>query len=169
MSSFWSTIIGAAAAIVGGLGAALWQTRRADNIARRIRREERREQALLALNSKAQDVYIRVAEIVPKAEALARPLTTQDFLAANQALHELARLYAAEWALVIRDPPIEASVWALSVRADELLGIDAAKQYLKAEPTARAEDFVKDLQELLGLIRTLRDEAIKATMALLGE
>ena len=45
MSSFWSTIIGAAAAIAGGLGAALWQTRRADDIARRIRQGERREEA----------------------------------------------------------------------------------------------------------------------------
>ena len=79
MSSFWSTIIGAAAAIIGGFGAALWQTRRADDIARRIRREERREQALFALQGKVQEVYTRLASIRVMAES--SPLTGQYFAA----------------------------------------------------------------------------------------
>lgn len=56
-SAFVQTLIGAAAAIVGGVGAALWQTARADDVARRIRKAERREQALIDLNALVTVIY----------------------------------------------------------------------------------------------------------------
>jgi hypothetical protein len=166
MSSFWSTIIGAAAAIIGGLGAALWQTRRADDIARRIRREERREQALLALSAKVREVYNRLAYIKPMTET--SPLTAQYF-AAGQAIGELVQLWQANWSSVIGDLPIRASILALATRAGELLpGGDQAMLYPESEPAARAEHFARDLQEMLGLTDALGTEVTKATYPLLG-
>jgi hypothetical protein len=167
MSSFWSTIIGAAAAIVGGLGAALWQTRRADDIARRIRREERREQALFALNSKVLEVSARLGTIRPMAET--SPLTAQYF-AASKAINELLQLWLTNWSAVIIDPPISDSVMALSARTVELLPDGPqAMQYPETEPAARAEHFARDLEELLELTDTLRNAVFKATVLLLAE
>jgi hypothetical protein len=165
MSSFWSTIIGAVAAIIGGLGAALWQTRRADDIARRIRRQERREQALFALSSKVQEVYNLLASIQPMTET--SPLTAQ-YNAARQALRELLRIWQTNWSAVIGDQPIRAAFRPLATRTADLLpGGDQAMQYPESEPAAKAAHFAKDLQELLELTDALGNEVIKATAALL--
>lgn len=67
-SALGQTLIGAAAAIIGGLGAALWQTARADNVARRIRWAERRESALLDLNATVTVIYERLLELYHRAE-----------------------------------------------------------------------------------------------------
>lgn len=56
------TLIGAAAAITGGVAGAWWQARYANKVARNIRSEERREEGLLALNAKVVDV----AEVVDR-------------------------------------------------------------------------------------------------------
>jgi hypothetical protein len=47
-----------------------------------------------------------------------------------------------------------------------LVGMDQAKQYLETDPAAAAEHFAKDIQELLGLARTLRDQVVEATVEL---
>src|SRR5260370_3025123 len=51
------TLIGAAAAILGGLLAAAWQTYRADDVALRIRQRERHEAALLEMYAEVSDAY----------------------------------------------------------------------------------------------------------------
>lgn len=67
MSVFWATVIGAvigaAGAIAGGFGAAWWQTSRADDVAQKIRRAERREAALLALNGKLAELRNEVLHL----------------------------------------------------------------------------------------------------------
>jgi hypothetical protein len=166
MSVFWSTIIGAAAAIVGGLGAALWQTRRADDIARRIRREERREQALFAFADKISEVQARLRTIYRTVET--SPLTTQ-YDDASEDLIELARLYLTRWGTVIYDIPIRETVGALIDRVGELLPPGAvASQYTESEPAARAAHFARDLQELLALTDILAQQVLKETVGLGG-
>jgi hypothetical protein len=51
MAGIWQTLLGGTLAIAGGFLAAWWQTRRADDVARRIRRAERREDGLLAFRT----------------------------------------------------------------------------------------------------------------------
>ena len=71
MSVFWGTVIGAvigaAGAIAGGFGAAWWQTSRADDVAQKIRRAERREAALLALSGKLAELRNEVLHLRPQA------------------------------------------------------------------------------------------------------
>ncbi len=59
-SAFAQTLIGGGLAIAGGLIAAWWQTARADNVARRIRRAERYESALIELNARAAEASRQV-------------------------------------------------------------------------------------------------------------
>lgn len=47
VAAIWQTLLGGALTIAGGFLAVWWQTRRADEVASRIRRAERREDALL--------------------------------------------------------------------------------------------------------------------------
>jgi hypothetical protein len=60
-------LVGGGLTAGGGFLAAWWQTNRADNIARKIRREERRETALLAMHYKTGEVYDRIAGIYRQA------------------------------------------------------------------------------------------------------
>jgi hypothetical protein len=161
MSSFWSTIIGAAAAIVGGLGAALWQTRRADDIARRIRREERQEQALLVLFNQASDVLFRLIGIA-RAAATA-PLTSQ-YEAARQAVTGLSQLWDTDLIAVITDKAIRTAMLEFSMRSRELLpgGADAMVQYKEDDPGAKAEHFIDDLGQLIELLPALRGKVLRA-------
>jgi hypothetical protein len=67
-SPFLQTLIGAAAAVVGGLAAAIWQTSHADKIARSIRQAERRERGLLELSTKVSDVLVRTEQLFRQGE-----------------------------------------------------------------------------------------------------
>jgi len=169
MSSFWSTIIGAVVggilAIVGGFLGAWWQTRRADDIARRIRREERREQALFAFSGKVTEVRNRLASINTMAET--SPLTVQ-YNAASQALAELISPWLTSWAAVIYDRPIRDSIDALVSRTRALLPAGQAMPYPESEPAARAAHFARDLKELHGLTEKLWEEVYMATLRLGG-
>jgi hypothetical protein len=68
LSPLWQTAIGAAAAIVGGLVAAIWQTSRADKLAQSIRRAERREQGLLDLIAVVAPTYSQILELYGRVE-----------------------------------------------------------------------------------------------------
>ena len=161
MSAILQTIIGAAAAIVGGFVGAWWQTRRADDVARRIRREERQEQALLALFSKASDVSERLANI--RFAAATVPLTSQ-YEAARQAVSELRELWDTNLMAGIGDLTIATDVWAFYVRSGELLpgGAKAMMQYAEDDTGAKVAHFIDDLSELSGLAARLRDLALAA-------
>jgi hypothetical protein len=163
MSSFWSTIIGAAAAIAGGLGAAMWQSRRADDIARRVRRQERREQALLALYNKIQAIRDQLLSTAPK-EGISRAR----YNAVAQAVGELIQLWDQDWSAAIPDSPIRVAFEPFSDRRIELLkAASQAKQYPESEPDASAETFLGHTRELLGLVNALADEVEAAVRVIL--
>jgi len=75
MSIVWATVIGAvigaAGAIAGGFWSAWWQTSRADDVAQKIRRAERREAALLALSGKLAELKNEVLHL--RAQAREHP------------------------------------------------------------------------------------------------
>jgi hypothetical protein len=64
LDSLWQIIIGAGAAIAGGLTSGVlavwWQARRAEDLARRLRRADREEEALLALNARPAGIREKV-------------------------------------------------------------------------------------------------------------
>lgn len=161
MSAILQTIIGAAAAIVGGFVGAWWQTRRADDVARRIRREERQEQALLALFSKASDVHERLGGIL-RAAATA-PLASQ-YEAARQTVRELGELWETNLMAAIGDLAIAGDVRAFRMRSGELLpgGAKAMMQYTEDDTGAKVEHFIDDVAELIDLAARLREKALAA-------
>src|SRR6266699_2096725 len=75
MSALLQTLIGAFAAMVGGIGGAMWQTRHAEVIARSIRFAERREQCLLRLNAELAEILALIEPLYRQAEKLAAPAT----------------------------------------------------------------------------------------------
>jgi hypothetical protein len=165
MSAILQTIIGAAAAIVGGFVGAWWQTRRADDVARRIRREERKEQALLALFSKASDVLEHLTSIARMATTT--PLTSQ-YDAARQPLGELRQLWDTDLVAVIPDHDIRGAMWEVYYRSRELLprGAEAAEaiaRYAEDSPAAKAAHFSKDLAELTSMMQKLKSRVLEAT------
>lgn len=159
MSVIWQTIIGAVAAIIGGFGGAWWQTRRADDVARSIRREERQEQAVLALFNAASDVLERLTSIRRMAETTPLVSQLQD---ASQAASELRRRWMADWLAAIRDQGISGAMWTFYNRSEGLLpaGADAG-QYPEDTPGAKAEHFRHDLDELIQLAVVLRGKAFE--------
>jgi hypothetical protein len=118
LSTLWQTVIGAAAAIVGGLGAALYQTNRADNVARRIRHDERREQALLELDALASGLQARLdglyRQVVEHGQG---PWQYQEAL---NVVTELAQHWRSKSSGIISDPPIVDAYNALDVAAERL-------------------------------------------------
>jgi hypothetical protein len=140
MSSFWSTLIGALVggilAIAGGFPGAWWQTRHADDIARSIHREERREQCLLAFNAKVAEIQIQLDGILAIAETA--PLTGQ-YEAARRAISELIRLWSTDFADLWPDEPIRMAYATLYRKFAEVLpgGTDAMAHYTEVEPAAK--------------------------------
>jgi hypothetical protein len=154
MSAILQTLIGAAAAIVGGFVGAWWQTRRADDIARRIRQEERQEKALLDFIAKATEAHSRIDAIYHAAKTV--PLTNQ-YEAARQAVEELRQLWNGGWAYVIPDQAVLGAAGELFVTAENVLpgGAKSMAQYTEDEPAARAEHFRQDLSLVAGRITYL--------------
>jgi hypothetical protein len=160
MSAILQTIIGAAAAIVGGFVGAWWQTRRADDIARRIRREERRETGLVALAGKAGDVLDHLRVLSGVAEAA--PDTGQ-YEAARQAIEELRQLWLTELSTVIPDRAVTEAVVSFAVKANEFLSWGA--KATEGKPVAKVKHFSDHVRELYVLLTTVRAEALRATGA----
>ena len=70
----------AAAAIIGGLVGAVWQTRRADDVARSIRRAERREKGLLSLNATVASIQTELDRLYRQSERGQTPFQYQEAL-----------------------------------------------------------------------------------------
>ena len=62
-SALVQTLIGGALAIIGGLVAAWWQVSRSDSVAKKIRRAERYEGALIKLNAQAAETVSQVCKV----------------------------------------------------------------------------------------------------------
>jgi hypothetical protein len=100
MSAILQTVIGAVAAIVGGVLAAWWQTSRAYKIARTIRRAERREEGLLELNQKVAEVHGVIDRVYRAAE---HGQSTSQYQNARQELNGLHEFWDARSLGVIPD------------------------------------------------------------------
>ena len=90
MSAIWQTIIGGLLAIVGGLLAVWWQARHADDVARRIRSEDRREAGLLALNVEVTAMHARFDALYHAAE---QGQATSQYLQAIMIMADLRQLW----------------------------------------------------------------------------
>jgi hypothetical protein len=160
MSATLQTIIGAAAAIIGGFVGAWWQTSRADSSARRIRWEVRREQALLALTTKVGQVIELLADAarVPDSAAL-----TGQYGYAYGAVHELRQLWGTNNLFVIRYDGVMSAMRAFEMKASELLpgGAKAMAQYTESEPAEKVKHFMNDVAELLELLSEVRVAAFR--------
>jgi hypothetical protein len=146
MSAFWSTVIGAAAAIIGGFGAAMWQTSRADKVALKIRRAERREAGLLELNVRLASVVTRLTDVRNSA---GNGYASSQWQFAAMALRELRELWEGSSSGVIPDQSIVNAYNALDVAAREHLpegSLGAQRQRdLSTGDEDVAERFVADL------------------------
>lgn len=148
----WQTLLGGALAIAGGFGAAWYQSHYAVAIATRIRRQERREEGLLALNASVAEAHSKISYLHQMAQEI--PLSGQ-YLAARQALEGLLTQWHASFSGMIPDQSISDLVATLSTALDRLLpgGAEALTQYGEdADPETRARGFVADLGALLELL-----------------
>lgn len=157
MSPVWQTIIGAAAAIIGGLVAAWWQTSRADKIAHDIRRAERREEGLLALNVKVTTIHASLDGVHRAAE---KGQATSQYQYALQLLGELKQFWEGSSSGVIPDESIISAYTRLDVAARENLpsgSLGAERQReLSTGDLATGQRFVRDLGHVLGLTEELK-------------
>lgn len=155
-SAFVQTLIGALAAIVGGLGAALWQTARADDVARRIRRAERHEHALIDLNALVTDIHGQLLALYRQAE---HGQSVAQHNQARQALDTLAQHWNSHSSGVISDPPIVTAYAYFNVSVQEGLpatGTLQRVQELSAGGEAAGRRFLRDLGRVVGTLDELR-------------
>ncbi len=159
------TLIGGGLAILGGLLAAWWQTSRADDIARRVRLAERREDALLTLQVTLTDVYDRVAGI--HRAAVERGQTTAQYVAALAALREASQLWLGISSGAIPDPTIVAAYAAFDAAVrDRLPGDQRGLEYMANNIHEEGTRFVTDLGYVLGILKQFKD-AVRAEVALM--
>ena len=116
MSAIWQTIIGGLLATVGGLLAVWWQARHADDVARRIRSEERREAGLLALNVEVTTMHASFDALY---RAAGQRQTTSQYMNAITALAALRRFWEGSSSGVIADKAIVHAYTALDAAARE--------------------------------------------------
>jgi hypothetical protein len=165
-SALAQTLIGAVAAIVGGLGAALWQTARADDVARRIRRAERREQALIDLNALVTVTYGRLLALYRQAE---RGQNAAQHNEARQALDTLAQHWDSRSSGIISDPSIVTAYAYFNAAVQEGLPGTATLQRvqeLSAGDHAAGQRFLRDLGHVVGTLDELR-QAVQEQVKLL--
>jgi hypothetical protein len=165
-SAFVQTLIGALAAIVGGLGAAFWQTARADDVARRIRRAERHEKALIDLNALVTDIYGQLLALYRQAE---HGQSAAQHNQARQALDTLAQHWDSRSSGIISDPQIVAAYAYFNVAVQEGLpatGTLQRVQELSAGDEAAGRRFLRDLGRVVGTLDEL-GKAVREQVELL--
>jgi hypothetical protein len=167
MSAFLLTVLGGALAIAGGLGTAVWQTRRADDVARRIRQQERREQGLLALNSKLAEVMARLEYLHGVAQVT--PFSGQ-YATAVKAIDELRYLWQSDLCTRVADPRVVASMTALDAEASERMpsGSDGMAHYAEETPRDKVVHFLDDLEHMVGLVKAVKTSVDGEIRALLS-
>src|SRR5262249_11436640 len=148
--------IGAVAAIAGGLGAALWQTARADDVARRIRKAERREQALIDLNALVTVIYGQLLTLYHRAEGGQNAAQHNE---ARQALDTLAQHWDSRSSGIITDPSIVTAYAYFNAAVQEELPGTATLQRVQELSTgdrAAGQRFLRDLGHVVGTLDELR-------------
>jgi hypothetical protein len=165
-SALVQTLIGAVAAIVGGLGAALWQTARADDVARRIRRAERREQALIDLNALVTVIYGQLLALYGRAEG---GQNASQYIETRQALDKLAVHWDSNSSGIISDLSILTAYAHFNAAVQEKLPATATLQRVQELSTGNPADgqrFLRDLGHVVGTLDELR-KAVQEQVELL--
>lgn len=155
-SALAQTLIGAVAAIVGGLGAALWQTARADDVARRIPRAERREQALIDLNALVTVIYGQLLALYRRAEGGQNAAQHNE---AHQALDTLAQHWDSRSSGIISDPSIVTAYAYFNAAVQEDLPGAATLQRvqeLSSGDREAGQRFLRDLGHVVGTLDELK-------------
>ena len=173
MSVFWATVIGAvigaAGAIAGGFAAAWWQTSRADDVAQKIRRAERREEGLRTLWTEVQKVYGEIETLYLEAEA--GNVSGSQYGRATDLLRDLLQLWFISSSRVIPDQPIVDAFDTLVDGGLEHLPEgdvgDDRQLALHSGDMSEAERFVRDLAYVLGLITECINAVANAVKGLL--
>jgi len=156
-SALVQTLIGAVAAIIGGLGAALWQTARADDVARRIRKAERREQALIDLNALVTVISGQLLALYRRAEG---GQNAAQYTEARQALDTIAVHWDSHSAGIISDPSIVTAYAYFNAAVQEGLpstGTLQRVQELSTGNRAGGQQFLRDLGQVVGRLDELRN------------
>ena len=149
MSAIWQTIIGAAAAIAGGLVAAWWQTARADDVAQRIRRGERREEGLLTLSATVTTIVTQLQVLYRQARYAP---TADQYKLAVQLVQQLRDLWYGTSSGMVPDQSIRMAfdtVEAVVIAA--LPGVRVSRQ--REDALSKADDvagqrFLHDLDNI---------------------
>lgn len=166
MAAIVQTIIGALAAIAGGVLAVWWQERHASEMARRIRREERREEALRTFHAKTVEITERVdrdyraAENDPGAWRKA-------WESVYSAVDELRRLWETDTSGKIPDESVAARYLEVRGQLHDCVGRFGTPD--RPAASADAKDFVRDAGRLLMLLGELSKETRARVDELLAE
>ena len=157
MLALVQTLVGAAAAIIGGLVGAVWQTRRADDVARSIRRAERREKGLLSLNATVASIQTELDRLYRQAERGQTPFQYQEAL---RLVGELTLHWETASSGVIPDADVINAYARVRAAAHDGLpsGPDFVRQMsdLQAADPAVTKKFVRDLSHVLFLLGELK-------------
>lgn len=144
-------LIGGALTIAGGFLAAWWQTNRADDVARDIRRDERRERGLLELNAAVSKAHAQLDPLYRQAEGGQTPFQYQESI---RVMDELARHWESNAVGVIPDQDVVDAYTALAVAVHD--GLPGGSPYvpyvanLQSGDKDAAKRFVRDLGHVLG-------------------
>jgi hypothetical protein len=157
MTVWAPTLIGAVAAIAGGWIGGWWQGRHATTIARHIRREERREAGLMALNAKATEVTAGCDRAYRVAES------DHDQWQVSWAdmyghVEQLRLLWETDISARVPDTGVVQAYNAVRGQAHDCasrFGVPGEHRTLTAGP----QDFVRDAGRLLMLLGELRKSA----------
>ena len=163
MSIVWATVIGAvigaAGAIAGGFWSAWWQTSRADDVAQKIRRAERREAALLALSGKLAELRNEVLHL--RAQAGQHPPASQG----ERAL-ELLRVFQEFW----EQGQVSGVIPDTSIREEyaRLYGSPVWRSAVGDDGELRRPADVIDLDKLWLAVNHMNDTVDREVRGLLG-
>jgi len=166
MTAFVQTIIGALAAIGGGMLTAWWQEQHATETARRIRREERREEALRAFHAKTIEIVERIDQDYRAAEN--DPGAWREaWESAYPTVDELRKLWESDASGKIPEESITARYLEVRGQVHDCIGRFGTPDRTIA--SAEAKDFVRDAGRLLMLLGELSKETRSRVDELLAQ
>ncbi len=160
-------LIGGALTIAGGLGAAIWQTYRADDVAQRIRQAERREPALLDLSSEAAKATAQVNDVWQAArqrvlqgdlQGNTAKVSGDDYQPAIEAVRGLQARWDTELSGLLPDQAIEEGILACQRAAATRLWCRETVAYAQQPPMGGflASQFIGDLEAVYLALADLR-------------
>jgi hypothetical protein len=150
-------LIGGALTIVGGFLAAWWQTNRAYDVARDVRRDERRERGLLELNAEVSRAH---AQLDPLYRQAVSGQTSFQYQESIRVMSELAQHWDSNAVGVIPDQDVVDAYTAVAVAVHD--GLPDGSSFapyianLQSGDNDAARRFVRDLGHVLGVLDDLK-------------